>query len=103
MRSIERFILLLLLSVTLDFAATAVPTPSGVHWDDEEEAVHLRRPARVSPISGEGASGTRADAAAPPTRLRPLMPNHGRPSDRLIPRARADLGSRVTASAGEDH
>jgi len=42
----------LLVSVTLDFAATAVPTPSGFHWDDEEEAVQLRRPTRASPISG---------------------------------------------------
>jgi hypothetical protein len=103
MRPVERFILLLLLSVTLDFAATAVPTPSGVHWDDEEEAVHLRRPARLSPISGEGASGTHASMAVAPTRSRPRRPDRGGPSDRLIPRARADLRSHTTASPGEDH
>src|SRR5262245_19607728 len=78
MRCAERFLLLLLLSVSLDFAATAVPTPSGFHWDDEEEAVQWRRSARISPTSSPGGSANPAAIAVFPARPRPPVPDRGR-------------------------
>jgi len=105
MRCAERFLLLLLLSVSLDFAATAVPTPSGFHWDDEEEAVQWRRSARISPTSSPGGSANPAAIAVFPARPRPPVPDRGRQQRRAVPRARGDLwsGALASPSPGEDH
>jgi hypothetical protein len=97
--------LLFLLSVTLDLAATAVPTPSGFHWDDEEEAVHLRRSVHASAVSRQGET-TVAQERLHADRNGYLPQPARDPSrslGRLIPHARADLSSRDLASPGEDH
>ncbi len=38
-----RIVLMVLLTVSLDLAVPFVPTAGGLQWDDDEEAVHLRR------------------------------------------------------------
>ncbi|PYO55582.1 MAG: hypothetical protein DMD83_18895 [Candidatus Rokuibacteriota bacterium] len=104
MRDPRRVLLLLLLAVSLDLSATTVPTPSGLQWDDEEEAVHLRRPPRASPPASTVATTAgeeRRDTAAHAYSRRPHRPS--RSPARVVLRPHADLSSHDPAAPSDDH
>jgi hypothetical protein len=74
-----RFVLLVLLTASLDLATPMVPTTTGLQWDDDEELVHPRRPriVRLAVASSPLPRTTGRDPApmvkAPPPRA-PVTP-----------------------------
>jgi hypothetical protein len=104
MRS-RRLLLALLLSVALDLGMTVLPTPSGLQWDDEEEAVRLRRAAQTLQLAERVVPTAAPEGFEVAARRRSERQGWtaDRARDHFVPRARADLSSRDLASPAEDH
>ena len=98
----SRFLLVLLLFVSFDLCAVAVPTPRGIVWDEDEEVVHVRRnaasPRRLAPAGPRLAMSTARSTPRPIAR-------GSLSSDRLASvdaQPRADLSAEPPAPT-EDH
>jgi hypothetical protein len=97
----SRFLLVLLLFVSFDLCAVAVPTPRGIVWDEDEEVVHVRRAASPRRLVPAGPVTTMGTARSTP---RPIV-RASLSSDRLAgvdAQPRADLSAEPPAPT-EDH
>lgn len=99
------FVLLLSLTVLLDFATPIVPVGQTFEWDDEEEVTHVRRSdtrrrlTRVSPAPRL--------SCVPAIRTNhfpiPAVQASDRPREWLIPLRQSHLATPAFVSSPEDH
>ena len=100
----RRFLLVLLLSVSVDLGATVLPTTHGVVWDDEEEAVHVRRESPGARRVEDRRPATAAIHALPsPVRSDAAALRPDRRIDRSEPRRDLGAARPDPAAPSEDH
>lgn len=100
-----RFLIFLILSVTLDLATPIVPTPTALDWDDDEGVREIRRAGRERRLS-DARPAPRPFLVIVGATQRfsvPLARRDCAPSRWLVPPRRPHIASLDSASSPEDH